>query len=96
MTTEKIEPKFKIKERLLHVLKRAEFIVLEELYHFKPIDFSNADSKALSIIRNDNYWTGFIEANDDSTENYKVFCFKFKSSANNSGFWDGLLLKLKK
>jgi hypothetical protein len=97
MTTVKIETNSKLIERLYYVLKQSEFVEFDELYYFKQFEETpNLENNALSYIRNGNYWTGLIEAEDDRTENYKIFCFKVNTTSNNSGFLGWMATEIKK
>ncbi len=91
------ETKEEIEKRLIKVLKTAKYEVLDNSYFFKEtrVDNFHFDPQAIAMIKDNEVWSYLIPAEDESTENFKIFSFHFKDGLDNSGFVGWLASKTK-
>ena len=87
------------KTRLLKVLAKAEFTILEGTYAFEEFPLSelrrNIRVDALALVRDDEMWSQLIPSQETSKEAIFLFCFHFIDGFDNSGFVGWLATYLK-
>lgn len=91
------ETKEEIENRLMRVLKAATFEVLDQPYFFKETQVSDFhfDPQAIAMVKDNQVWSYLIPAENDATENFRIFSFHFKDGLDNSGFVGWLASRIK-
>jgi hypothetical protein len=86
-------------QRLEHVIKKANFDVLEVPYTF--VDTSSNEvilerlDSALAFVRDGEIWSALVPSSKDSEEKFLIFSFHFPTYLDNSGFVGWLASHLK-
>jgi len=84
--------------RLRKVIQAADLKIYSGEYYFKevPIDKFQFVEQALAIVRDEEVWSFLTPADNDESENFKLFSFHFKDGLDNSGFVGWLATEIKR
>ena len=84
--------------RLRKVIQAADLKTYSGEYYFKevPIDKFQFEEQALAIVRDEEVWSFLTPADNDESENFKLFSFHFKDGLDNSGFVGWLATEIKR
>jgi Family of unknown function (DUF6196) len=86
-------------DRLLHVMRNADFRVLPGVWSFEEFQISEFEEKcspaAVALVRDETVWSQLVPAHDETREIFVLFSFHFPDNSDNSGFvgWLATLIK---
>jgi hypothetical protein len=76
--------------RLLKVISKAEFRILDGSYCFEEFSIDELKDKvqntALAFVRDEYVWSQLVPSQDTAKELFKVISFHFQEDLDNSGF----------
>jgi len=77
-------------QRLLQVIRAAEFVVHPGLYAYQEYPVTEfptfAVAQAIAFVRDDEVWSVLAAAEPNTAQSFMLFSFHFKPGLDNSGF----------